>query len=136
MQKIIFILVILLSLEFTCNNAIADRFVREKVGPNVYKTYRIKDPEVKPNINWREKTTTTTSGADVRVKKEIIHETVCFDYEPGSIVYRNCRQHAKELFEEKCEFLDKKYRETKRPYDKEYKVDRDKFCRAASGFSP
>lgn len=136
MQKTTVFLAMLFSLIFSGSNAAADRTVREKIGPNVYKTYRVKDPEVKPRINWREKTITTTSGADVRVRKEILHETVCFDYEPGDIIYRNCRQEAKELFEQQCDAYDKKYRETKKPYDKEYQVERDKFCRSATSFSP
>jgi len=136
MQKISFVFAVVLSFAFSCSNSYADRTIREKIGPNVYKIYRVKDPEIKPKISWREKTTTTTSGSNVRIRKEILHETVCSDYKPGSIIYRHCRQDAKELFEERCEYFDKKYRETKRPYDKEYEADRDMYCRSVSSFGP
>jgi len=136
MQKVIYLFAVLPLFILVGGNALADRLVREKIGPNIYKSYRVQDPEVKPAVNWRVKTTNTTSGSDTRVRKEILHETVCYDYEPGSIIFRNCRQAAKELFEQKCESLDKKYRETKKPYDKAYRADRDMFCRSAGSFSP
>jgi len=136
MRKTFFIFAIFLSFAVSGSSSFADQNVRVPIGPNTYKSYRIKDPEAKPRINWRVETTTTTKGSEVRVRKEILHETVCFDYEPGSIIYRHCREDAKELFRQRCEEFDKKYRETKRPYNKEYQPDRDMYCRSASGFSP
>lgn len=114
----------------------ADRTVRRQIAPNIYKTYRIKDADPKPVVNWRERRTTKTTGSGVEVKKEILHESVCYDYEEGSLAYRDCRQAAREHFREQCDIFDKKYRGAKRPYDKWYEVERDKFCRAATGFSP
>jgi hypothetical protein len=73
MLKIIFIIVASLPFVFVSGNTFADRVVREKIGPHTYKTYRVKDPESKPGIKWREQTRTTTSGSEVQVRKEILH---------------------------------------------------------------
>jgi len=78
-------------------------------------------------MKW--KTRTTSEGGKV-VRKEILTDSVCYNYPEGSIDYRNCRSQAKEHFDDKCYELTKKYRTTKAPYHMEFKLDMDCFCRA------
>lgn len=110
--------------------------IREQIGPNTYHTYWVDNPEPQMKIKWRERTSTRKTRGKKKVRKEILLSTVCYNYESGSLDYRACRQDAREHFREKCEEYRGKYRKTKYPYNKRYKADMDKFCRAGALFRP
>ncbi len=55
----------------------------------------------------------------------IDYGSVCTNYRKGSIEYRECRKGAKQWFKSQCEY-----------YRQDSSVLRDRYCSAASGFSP
>lgn len=66
----------------------------------------------------------------------ILFDSVCYTYADGSIPYRRCRAQAKKYFTQQCRLLSEKYRETRAPYNQQYKKKRDKFCHAADRYFP
>ena len=101
----------------------------KKYGPNGQVIYFAcpEQPEKDYRPQW--KTRTTREGSKV-VKKEILKDSVCYNYPVGSIDCRRCRRQAEDYFDEKCKELKRRYRTTKKPYHLEVKVDMDSFCRA------
>jgi len=58
----------------------------------------------------------------------IIHSSVCYNHEYGSIEHRKCRIKAQNIFIEKCEYY--------RLLTQDSKQRRDKFCYSARNFNP
>ena len=98
--------------------------------------YKLKKSDPVYHLRWKEQTKTMTSGSEVYIKKRILNDSVCYNYPEGSIEYRGCRRQARKHFREKCDFYKDKYRSTKKPYNEDYKVNRDMFCSAGSSFQP
>jgi hypothetical protein len=67
---------------------------------------------------------------------QILHDSVCYNHDYGSIRYRQCKVQAKRHFKEQCRFYERKYRKTERKYADGYKKKKDKFCRSARLYSP
>lgn len=57
----------------------------------------------------------------------IIHNSICTDYDFGSLARQECQMHAKNIFEKECEA---------RQYKAETDEQRVKYCRAAMIFEP
>ncbi|MES9898620.1 MAG: hypothetical protein ABW148_06320 [Sedimenticola sp.] len=66
----------------------------------------------------------------------IIHDSVCYNHDYGSVPYRRCRTQAKKHFKKRCGYYQKKYRRAKSPYASEFKNQMDKFCHSARQFAP
>ena len=75
-------------------------------------------------IKWKER------------NNRILHASVCFNHEYGSINYRGCMSNAKQHFKAKCSYYRNKVKKTKYPHSKEFIPDREKFCYSASQFNP
>lgn len=75
-------------------------------------------------IKWKEK------------NSQIIHSSVCYNHNYGSIEYRQCRVDAKRYFIEKCKYYREKYDKTKHEYVGDIEKQMDKFCYSASQFAP
>lgn len=71
------------------------------------------------NISWKER------------KQRILFDTVCFNYAPGDIKYRSCRQEARELFRERCDDFKTKYNKADYSARDSYKSEKEKYCDAA-----
>jgi len=91
--------------------------------------YECSEPEKNYRTQWKTETTRRKSDGKV-IKKRIQARSVCYNYEKGSIDYRGCRRKAKELFDDKCKELRSKYKKTIQPYNKEFQVDMEMYCRA------
>lgn len=76
----------------------------------------------KPPIQWRYYGNT------------IDNASVCYNYKYGSVIYRNCRSYALEYFTEKCDYFKQKINDGLS--DPTTLKEKEKFCRAASTFSP
>jgi hypothetical protein len=100
-----------------------------KYGSNGQKIHYLCPKPAEPSYHLQWKTRTTSEGSKV-VRKEILTDSVCYNYPEGSIDYRNCRSQAKEHFGEKCYELTQKFRTTRAPYHEEFRLDKDCFCRA------
>ena len=83
-----------------------------------------KKKEVKIKISWKER------------NNQILHDSVCFNYPEGDIVYRDCRQKAREVFRERCDKYEDLYKKTRYPYNKDHKRNMDMYCRSASTYWP
>ena len=104
----------------------------KKYGPGgkvVYYNCSQNTPDKIYTPQW--KTETTQQNGKV-VRKKILIDSVCYNYPAGSIDYRECRQQADTYFAEKCADLEHRYKTTKSPYNQEYRIDMESFCRAQS----
>lgn len=81
------------------------------------------DPTVY-SVKWKER-----SG-------RISHQSVCYNYDDGSIPYRRCRVQAQKHFVQQCRHFTAKYEKTKAPYNKSFRKKRDKFCYSADRYYP
>jgi len=111
------------------STSIAEAKTCTRYGPNGQVIHYLcpKPAPKKFSLQW--KTRTTSKGSEV-VRKEILTDSVCYNYPEGSIDYRDCRGQAKEHFADRCDELTHKYRSTKAPYHLEFKLDMESFCRA------
>lgn len=108
----------------------------QKSNQKTIRHYKFKKSDPVYQLRWKEQTKTTTSGGETYVKKKNLNGSVCYNYPEGSIEYRGCRHQARKHFRDKCDFYKEKYQSTKRPYNEEYKLNRDMFCLAGSNFQP
>ncbi|SEA35282.1 hypothetical protein SAMN05660420_01838 [Desulfuromusa kysingii] len=105
----------------------------KKYGPSGQVIYYACPEASEKNYRPQWKTTTTRKNGKI-VKKEILKDSICYNYPEGSIDYRRCRRQTEDYFEEKCKELKRRYRTTKKPYDREVKIDMESFCRVGRLF--
>ena len=65
---------------------------------------------------------------------KIIHSTVCFNHEYGSIEYRNCRVEAKKHFKKKCTELSERANGAHHPQRAQYEKQKSKYCYSARNY--
>ncbi|MDW7646516.1 MAG: hypothetical protein SCI25_15945 [Desulfuromonadales bacterium] len=126
---------LVLCLGFTLCASTAVAKTCKKYGPNgqvIYYNCSQNKPNKTVSPQW--KTETTRENGKV-VRKKILIDSVCYNYPTGSIEYRECRRQADDYFAEKCADLERRYKETRSPYNQEYKIDMESFCRAWGGSS-
>jgi len=83
-----------------------------------------KKKESKIKVSWKER------------NNQILHDSVCFNYQEGDIIYRDCRQEAREVFRERCNSYEDLYKRGRYPYNKDHKRQMEKYCRSASLYWP
>ncbi|TVO75232.1 hypothetical protein [Sedimenticola selenatireducens] len=66
----------------------------------------------------------------------ILHESVCFNHDYGSIPYRTCRRDAQSYFKDQCRYYRDKASKAKAGYGEQAEKLREKFCYSASQYGP
>ncbi len=87
-----------------------------------------KCPENERSLKIQYDITTTRKNGKI-TKKEIVTDSVCKNYENGSIKRRNCLSQAKDKFEDQCYTWTQKYKNTYGNTDA-IAIERDMYCDA------
>lgn len=82
---------------------------------------------------WKTKTTTINGKV---TRKQIILDSVCYNYPKGRMDYQTCRHEAARYFSKQCKELREKYKTVKQPHHEQFKLDMDMFCEAEVKFIP